>query len=159
MDQAHAFDRLAREFALTQEQVAKRTGAERASVANYLRLLKLPPEVQMAVQQGAITFSHAKLLMSLDTLEAIVKLAQRVAEEGLSVRALEQIVFEIKNPAEKTEREARYVDPNVKEAERQLERSLGVRVLIRDKNGKGKIVIEYKSLEDFDRVVEMLGRP
>ena len=157
MDQAHAFDRLAREFALTQEQVAKRTGAERASVANYLRLLKLPPEVQMCVQQGAISFSHAKLLMSLDSPESIVKLAHRVAEEGLSVRALEEIVFEIKNPAEKVEREPRYVDPNVREAERQLERSLGVRVVIRDKNGKGRIMIEYKSLEDFDRVIEMLG--
>jgi len=159
MDQAHAFDRLAREFALTQEQVAKRTGAERASVANYLRLLRLPPEVQMSVQQGTISFSHAKLLMSLDTPEAMIKLANRIVEQGISVRALEQIVFEIKNPAEKTEPQERYVDPNVREAERQLERSLGVRVVIRDKSGKGKIVIEYKSLEDFDRVVEMLGRP
>ena len=158
MDQAHAFDRLAREFALTQEQVAKRTGAERASVANYLRLLKLPPEVQICVQQGTITFSHAKLLMSLDSPEMIIPLAKRTVEEGLSVRALESIVFDIKNPAEKTEREPRFVDPNVREAERQLERCLGVRVVIRDKNGKGKIVIDYKSLEDFDRVIEMLGR-
>ncbi len=157
MDQAHAFDRLAREFALTQEQVAKRTGAERASVANYLRLLRLPPEVQMCVQQGTISFSHAKLLMSLDSPEAMVKLANRVVEQGLSVRALERIVFEINNPEKKPEPQPRYVDPNVREAERQLERALGVRVVIRDKNGKGKIVIEYKSLEDFDRVVEMLG--
>ena len=157
IDQAHAFDRLAREFALTQEQVAKRTGAERASVANYLRLLKLPPEVQIWVQQGTITFSHAKLLMSLDSPEMIISFAKRVVEEGLSVRVLEGIVFEVKNPAEKTEREPRYVDPNVREAERQMERALGVRVVIRDKNGKGKIVIEYKSLEDFDRVVEVLG--
>ena len=158
IDQAHAFDRLAREFALTQEQVAKRTGAERASVANYLRLLKLPPEVQIWVQQGTITFSHAKLLMSLDSPEMMIALAKRVVEEGLSVRSLEGIVFEIKNPAEKTEREPRYVDPNVREAERQMERALGVRVVIRDKSGKGKIVIEYKSLEDFDRVVEVLSR-
>jgi ParB family transcriptional regulator, chromosome partitioning protein len=158
MDQAHAFDRLAREFALTQEQVAKRTGAERASVANYLRLLKLPPEVQIWVQQGTITFSHAKLLMSLDSAEMIIPLAKRAVEEGLSVRALESIVFDIKNPADKTERTPRFVDPNVREAERQMERALGVRVVIRDKNGKGKIVIDYKSLEDFDRVVEILGR-
>lgn len=158
MDQAHAFDRLAREFALTQEQVAKRTGAERASVANYLRLLRLPPEVQMCVQRGTISFSHAKLLMSLDSPEGIVKLANRVVEGGISVRALEQIVFAIKNPAEKPEPQPRYVDPNVREAERQMERVLGVRVVIRDKSGKGKIVIEYKSLEDFDRVVEVLGR-
>ena len=85
-------------------------------------------------------------------------MAKRAVEDALSVRQLEEIVHELLHPAEKPERGARPVDPNIREAERELERALGVRVEIRDRGGKGKIVLRYGSLEDFDRVVEMLGR-
>ena len=156
MEQARAFDRLGREFGLTQEQMAQRTGIDRATVSNYIRLLKLPAPVQSLVEQGKLSFGHAKVLLSLDSLEMINKLAERVVEQGLSVRALEQLVFGLEHP-EKKEKKERFVDPNVREAQTELERSLGVRVQIKDRNGKGKIVIEYKSLEDFDRVVEMLS--
>ncbi|HLK34314.1 MAG TPA: ParB/RepB/Spo0J family partition protein [Terriglobales bacterium] len=156
MEQARAFDRLGREFALTQEQMAQRTGIDRATVSNYIRLLKLPAPVQSLVEQGKLSFGHAKVLLSLDSLEMINKLADRVVEQGLSVRALEELVFGLEHPAEKQVTE-RYVDPNVRQAQTELERALGVRVQIKDRSGKGKIVIEYKSLEDFDRVVEMLA--
>ncbi|HEU5335038.1 MAG TPA: ParB/RepB/Spo0J family partition protein [Terriglobales bacterium] len=156
MEQARAFDRLGREFALTQEQMAQRTGIDRATVSNYIRLLKLPAPVQSLVEQGKLTFGHAKVLLSLDSLEMINKLAERVVENGLSVRALEELVFGLEHPEEKEKKE-RSVDPNVREAQSELERCLGVRVQIKDRNGKGKIVIEYKTLEDFDRVVEMLS--
>ncbi len=156
MEQARAFDRLGREFGLTQEQMAQRTGIDRATVSNYIRLLKLPAPVQTLVEQAKLSFGHAKVLLSLDSLEMINKLADRVVEQGLSVRALEQLVFGLEHPAEKEKRE-QYVDPNVRQAQTELERALGVRVLIKDRNGKGRIVIEYKSLEDFDRVVEMLA--
>ena len=157
MEQARAFDRLGREFGLTQEQMAQRTGIDRATVSNYIRLLKLPSPVQTLVEQGKLSFGHAKVLLSLDSLEMINKLAERVVEQGLSVRALEQLVFGLAHPAEPKEEKEPFVDPNVREAQMELERSLGVRVHIKDRNGKGRIVIEYKSLEDFDRVLEVLA--
>ena len=158
MEQARAYERLSQEFSLTQEQMAQRTGKDRSSVANFLRLLKLPPEVQAMVETSKLSFGHAKALMPLDSSEAMNRLAQRVVTLSMSVRQTEGAVANLLNPPEKKETPERMVDPNVREVEREMERSLGVRVQIADRKGRGKIVIEYKSLEDFDRVVEMLQR-
>lgn len=158
MEQARAYERLAREFSLTQEQMAQRTGKERSSVANFLRLLKLPPEVQTLVESDKLSFGHAKALMPLDSPEAMNRLAQRIVTLSMSVRQTEGAVANLLNPPEKKEAPERLVDPNVRDVEREMERSLGVRVQITDRKGKGKIVIEYKSLEDFDRVVEILQK-
>ncbi|ABF39045.1 chromosome segregation DNA-binding protein [Candidatus Koribacter versatilis Ellin345] len=158
MEQARAYERLAREFSLTQEQMAQRTGKDRSSVANFMRLLKLPAEVQAMVEGNKLSFGHAKALMPLESPEAIIRLAQRVATLSMSVRQTEGAVVNLLNPPEKKQPEERQVDPNVREVEREMERNLGVRVQIADRKGKGKIVIEYKSLEDFDRVVEVLQR-
>ena len=158
IDQAEAFERLSREFGLTQEEMAQRTGKPRSEIANYLRLLKLPGPVRHEVWQGAISFGHAKVLMSLDDPETISKVAKQIVGQALSVRQLEDVVFDIKMPLTKQKAPPKYVDPNVREAEKELERSLGVRVRIKDKKGRGKIVIEYASLEDFDRVVDRLSK-
>ena len=158
VEQARAYERLGREFGLTQEQMAQRTGKERSSVANFLRLLKLPSEVQSLVEENKLSFGHAKALMSLDSSEAVLKLANRAVALSMSVRQVEGTVHSLVHPEPKREKAERQVDPNVREAERQLQRALGVRVQITDNKGSGKIVIEYKSLEDFDRVVEVLGR-
>ena len=158
IEQARAYERLGREFGLTQEQMAQRTGKERSSVANFLRLLKLPSEVQTLVEENKLSFGHAKALMSLDSPQAVLKLANRAVALSMSVRQVEGTVHSLVHPEPKREKAERQVDPNVREAERQLQQALGVRVQIADNNGKGKIVIEYKSLEDFDRVVEALGR-
>ena len=155
VEQARAFDRLGREFGLTQEQMAQRTGKERSSVANFLRLLKLPSSVQAMLDQSQLSFGHAKVLMALESPEAIEKLAQRIATHSLSVRQTEQAVTNLVHPPETAEK-VRIVDPNVKEAEQELQRALGVRVTINDRNGKGKILIEYSSLEDFDRILEAM---
>ena len=155
MEQARGYDRLAREFALTQEQMAQRTGKDRSSVTNFLRLLKLPANVQGMLERGQLSFGHAKALMALDSTEAIEQLARRIAMMGLSVRQAEQAVANLLQPQEKTE-QVRVVDPNVKEAEQQLQQALGVRVTISDRKGKGKILIEYSSLEDFDRILEVV---
>ena len=157
MEQARAFDRLGKEFGLTQEQMAQRTGKERSSVANFLRLLRLPPPVQALLEQNQISFGHAKALLALDSPEAMLKLGQRVAALSLSVRQTEQAVANLMHPPEKQEK-VRVVDPNVKEAEKELERALGVRVTITDRKGKGKILIEYASLEDYDRIIEALSK-
>ena len=159
VEQARAYDRLGREFNLTQEQMAQRTGKDRSSVSNFLRLLKLPPEVLTMVESTALSFGHAKALMSLDSPEAMLQLAQRAAQLSMSVRQLEGAVANLLHPEPAAAKPERILDPNVREAEQQLQRALGLRVQIQDRKGKGKIVLEYKSLEDFDRVLEMLGAP
>ena len=156
MEHARAFERLGREFGLTQEQMAQRTGKDRASVANYVRLLRLPPEVQMDIEQGSLTFGHAKALMALESPQAMIEVAQMITSGGMSVRRTEEYVANWGQPSEPAA--AKPVDPNVRAAEEQLQRALGLRVKIRDRQGKGSITIEYKTLEDFDRVVEALGK-
>jgi ParB family transcriptional regulator, chromosome partitioning protein len=159
IEQARAFERLGREFSLTQEQMAKKTGKDRASVANFLRLLKLPAEIQASIEQGKLTMGHAKALLMLESAEAIAKIGARVVEQGLSVRATEQLAHTLLHPPEKQAKQKpeREVDPNVREAERELEQALGCKVRIQDRSGKGSITIDYASLEDFDRVLEALG--
>jgi len=156
MEQARAFDRLGREFGLTQEQMSLRTGKERSSIANFLRLLKLPPLVQTMIERNQLSFSHAKVMMTLESSAELERLAHRVVQNGLSVRQTEETVGALAHPRPKVEK-VRSIDPNVKEAENVLQRALGVRVTIDDRKGKGKILIEYASLEDFDRIVAALG--
>ncbi len=157
VEQARAYERLAREFGLTQEQMAQRTGKDRSSVSNFLRLLKLPAEVLKMVESNKLSFGHAKALMTLDSQEAMLKLAQRAVQLSMSVRQVEGAAYNQTHPEPAVAKPERLLDPNVREAEQQLQRSLGLRVQIQDKKGKGKIVLEYKSLEDFDRVLEMLN--
>ena len=155
MEEARGYDRLSREFGLTQEQMAQRTGKERSSVANFLRLLKLPPSVQTMIDKGQLSFGHAKVLMALESPDAVEKLAQRIVALSLSVRQTEHAVTNLIHPPETVEK-VRIIDPNVKEAEQELQRALGVRVTITDHNGKGKILLEDSSLEDFDRILEVM---
>jgi ParB family chromosome partitioning protein len=163
LEQAHAFARLSREFNLTQEQIGKRTGTSRESVANYLRLLKLPQGILDLIGQGKLGFSEARVLLEaspfLDSA-ALQKLADTVVELGLTVKQLKARVDRLRNPeAFKAEpAPEKSVDPNVRAAQTELERLLGTRVHITDNKGKGKIVIEYRNLEDFDRVLELLNR-
>jgi ParB family chromosome partitioning protein len=157
VEQARAYERLSREFSLTQEQMAQRTGKDRSSVANFLRLLKLPEEVLKLVETDKLTFGHAKALMSLDSPDAMQKLAQRALQLSMSVRQVEGAVYNLMHPEPAAPKPERVLDPNVREAEQLLQRSLGMRVQIQDRHGKGKIILEYKSLEDFDRVLEALN--
>ncbi|HZU21630.1 MAG TPA: ParB/RepB/Spo0J family partition protein, partial [Terriglobales bacterium] len=160
MEHARAFERLAREFALTQEQMAQRTGKERATIANYLRLMKLPAPVQQAIEAGELSFGHAKVLVGMDSIDLILKAAQHAMEQRLSVRGLENLImlWTAVPPEEPEARPKAAPDPNVRAAQDELERALGCRVEVRDRKGRGKIVIHYSSLEDFDRVVEALAK-
>jgi ParB family transcriptional regulator, chromosome partitioning protein len=157
VEQARAFERLAREFGLTQEQMAQRTGKDRSSISNFLRLLKLPAELLTLVESAQLSFGHAKALMTLDSPEAMLRLAHRAVQLSMSVRQLESAASQLLHPTPAAAKPERVLDPNVREAEQQLQRSLGLRVQIQDKRGKGKIILEYTSLEDFDRVLEILG--
>jgi len=160
LDQALAFAKLSTEFRLTQEDIGKRVGVSREQVSNYLRLLKLPPEVQMALRKKELTYSHARLLLALEDDSQITKVARVVIAKKMSVALLEQMVMDSHIPKEIPESRkvggARWVDPNVRAEQRSLEAVLGLRVRIRDRKGKGKIMIEYGTIEEFDRVVTML---
>jgi len=161
MEQARAFERLGRDFKLTQEQMAQRTGKDRASVANFLRLLRLPTEVQGKVESGDLSFGHARALLPLENPETILKAAQKVTALSMSVRQTESYVQGLLNPEKKAKGEDKAkeqpADPNVREAQERLQRNLGLKVRIEDKNGRGRVIIEYSRLEDFDLLMEALG--
>ena len=162
MEQARAFERLSREFSLTQEQIAQKTGKDRASVANFMRLTKLPEMIQMALEGGGIMFGHAKVLLMLlgQNSETMRMAARRVIEKNLTVRETEAMVRELLHPSDRSGDvvpQVKFQDPNVRAAERELQRTLGCKVTITDRGGRGHILLKYASLEDFDRVMEVLG--
>jgi ParB family chromosome partitioning protein len=160
MEQARAYQRLSHDFKMTQEQMATRTGKERASVANFLRLLRLPELIQHKVESGDLSFGHARTLLALDSAESITAAAQKVMALNLSVRQTENYVQGLINPEAKSKKEAKPAqpeDPNVREAQDRLQRTLGLKVHIEDKNGKGRVIIEYSGLEDFDSILTALG--
>jgi len=159
MEQAKAYQRLSQDFHMTQEQMAVRTGKDRASVSNFLRLLKLPESVQGNVESGELSFGHARALLALNSAEEISAAAQKVLALQLSVRSTESYIQGLLNPESKAKaaKPAIAVDPNVKEAEDHLRRSLGLKVTIEDKKGKGKVIIEYSGVDDFDAILTALG--
>ncbi len=159
MEQSRAYQRLSQEFKMTQEQIALRTGKDRASVSNFLRLLRLPREIQASVEEGALTFGHARTLLALESADRIRSAAGKVLALSMSVRQTESYVQGLLNPEQKTKRQRGDVppDPNVREAQEMLQRRLGLKVVIEDKKGKGRVIIEYSGLEDFDSLLTSLG--
>ena len=139
MEQARAFDRLSREFHMTQEQMAIRTGKDRATVANFLRLLRLPASVQARVESGELSFGHARTLLAFEHAEEIEKAAQRIGALSLSVRQTENYVQGLLHPEKAKKKDAKPeppIDPNVREVQERLQRALGLKVHIEDHNGR-----------------------
>src|ERR1039458_6156742 len=160
MEQARAFERLSREFHMTQEQMAVRTGKDRATVANFLRLLRLPASVQVRVESGELSFGHARTLLAFEHAEEIEKAAQRIGTLSLSVRQTENYVQGLLHPERASKKDPKPeppVDPNVREVQDRLQRALGLNVHIEDHHGRGKVIIEYGRLEDFDTLLEQLA--
>jgi ParB family chromosome partitioning protein len=160
MEQARAFERLSREFHMTQEQMAVRTGKDRATVANFLRLLRLPASVQVRVESGELSFGHARTLLAFEHAEEIEKAAQRIGALSLSVRQTENYVQGLLHPERASKKDPKPeppVDPNVREVQDRLQRALGLKVHIEDHHGRGKVIIEYGRLEDFDTLLEQLA--
>jgi len=168
LEQAQAFKVLSTEFKLTQEQIGERVGLSRASIANYMRLLKLPREVMQLLAEKRINFAQAKELLKLEGNDRIAEAAIYAVKKGMNLEQIETLVMRMEGlleplpdmpgQAKKTNGGARWkeVDPNVRAAQMELERTLGLRVRIRDRKGKGKIVIEYATVDDYERVVGML---
>ncbi len=161
MEQARAFERLGREFRLTQDQMAQRTGKERTTVANFMRLLRLPETVQGKLETGELSPGHARALLALESQQQMKHAAENMIALSMSVRQAETYVKKLLSPERKMgpPRSAPAdLDPNVREAQEQMQRALGLKVRIEDTRGKGRVVIEYSSLEDFDALVEALAR-
>jgi len=159
IEQARAYERLGREFGLTQEQIATRTGKDRASVANFLRLLRLPVSVQNKVSSGALSFGHARTLVALESAAEQEAAANRIIALSLSVRQTETYVQGLLHPDHSTKRPAKEdppIDPNVRAAQERLQQALGLRVRVEDQNGRGRVIIEYARLEDFDSLMERI---
>jgi len=160
IETAQAYDRLRKQLGLSQEEVGQRTGKDRSSIANALRLLNLPPEVQMLLAEHRLSMGHARAILGLHSAEEQIEVAEKTAAQGLSVRQVETIVQERTSdrPKPKAKRETA-VDPNVKAATDQLERVLGTRVrIVPLTEQRGRIEIEYYSQAELDRVFEQIAR-
>ena len=161
LEQATAFSKLSKQFGLTQQQIGERVGLSRESVSNYMRLLKLPALVTQYLMSGAMGFTEARELLKLEDDQTIEKVAHQAVEKHLSLHQLMDVIEDLTTkrnllPQAEQVYGARWVDPNVRSAQNELQKILGVKVKIRDRKGKGKIVIEYSSVDDYERVVGML---
>lgn len=149
---ALAYQQLIEEFKCTQEELAEQIGKNRVTVTNTLRLLHLPEVVQEQVADGSLTMGHAKALLSIESPTAQMAAARKIIKQGLSVRQAEQLAAQSK-PKEK---KVAAKDPNISQIEDSLRRSLGTKVSLKaGKNGRGRIEIDYYSLDELDRLLKL----
>ncbi len=155
VEEARAYQRLSSEFKMTQEQIAGAVGKERSTIANVLRLLKLPDDVISQLSRGDLTMGHARALLGIEDAAALRRAAREVVEQKLSVRDTERLVRRLTAPApkQKSDREA---DANTRAAEEKLRFALGTRVRILRKERGGRVEIEFKDEEELQRVYERL---
>jgi ParB family chromosome partitioning protein len=159
IEEAEAYDVLLTEHGLTQEEIASRVGKERSTVANSLRLLKLPEDVREAVREGQLDMGHARALLGLDDVEVIRKAAQRAIREGLSVRATEALVRGLsKKPAKKGSPDPVEETAGLRALAQRLQRRLGARCRVVPKSAvAGKLEVEYTSLDELDGILAKIG--
>jgi ParB family chromosome partitioning protein len=157
IEAAHAFDRLNREMGLSHEEIGRRTGKDRSSVANFVRLLKLPHRVQELVGTGQLPMGQARAILGLTDADRQTEIAELSVKQGMSTRQVEQLVRHItlkpdSKPADQKP-EPKPVDPNVKAAIEELERALGTRVrIVEQSDSRGRIEIEYYSQDELNRL-------
>jgi ParB family chromosome partitioning protein len=148
---ALALNRMVHEFDLSHEDLATRTGKDRTTITNLLRLLKLPRDIQQLVAEKRISMGHARALLSIDDPAAQLALAEKAAAHGMSVRQVERLVRDQQRPP--AEQQEKVIDPNVAAALEEMERALGTRVRFVQRGvNSGRIEIEYHSQEDIDRI-------
>jgi ParB family chromosome partitioning protein len=157
LEEAHAYQTLLDELGLTQLEIANRVGKQRATVANALRILNLPPEAQQMVRDGQLTAGHAKALAALANTQAQIDLAKRIVSDGLSVRQVEALVA--RGGAPRTARSVRREvtrDPNVVAAEESLQKAVGTKVRIQQGRKGGRIELHFYSDEEMERVYQLI---
>ena len=156
LEEAHAFQRLQDEFNLTQEEIARRVGRERSTVANTLRLLRLPRELRELVSQGRLDAGHARTLLALDRQEDQLALGREAARKGLSVREVERRVAALRAP--RKEPAGAKKDANTRAAEERLRAALGARVEIARRGRGGQIRVIFATEAELNRVYDLLLR-
>jgi ParB family chromosome partitioning protein len=155
---AEAYRALVEDFALTQESIARRVGKQRSTVANHLRLLRLPTEIRDALRAGTITMGHARAVLGLENPALELEAFRRVLAGRLSVRETERLVQQLRagRPAPRRSPEAGEIERAAARMAERLQRALGTKVEIRARGGRGRIVISYFSNEELDRLLERL---
>ena len=156
IEEALAYQQLISEFGFTQERVAQSVGKDASTVSNSLRLLKLPKEIQQAVRKGSITMGHARTILGLGSLDEQSRIFQRALTQQLSVRQLEGLIQKKRGGLRRKRLTLR--DPNLASLEEQLRIALGTKVHISAGRKRGKIIVEYYSLEELERITKLLKR-
>ncbi|MGA2357111.1 MAG: ParB/RepB/Spo0J family partition protein [Terriglobales bacterium] len=158
IEQAHAFQKLTDDFHLTQEQVAEKTGKDRATIANLVRLLKLEAPIQEMLAEGTLTAGHGRALLALPDAATRLDVARRIANGGMTVRQVERLAA--RGPRMPPVPTSRSVDPNTKAALEDLQRRFGTRVLLHSGKvgGAGQLIFEYYSDSDLARLYDQLMR-
>jgi ParB family chromosome partitioning protein len=158
IEAAQGYTLLQQKHGLSHEEIADRLGLDRSTVTNTLRLLRLPPEVQQMIAEAAISAGHARALLGLDSAAAQLQLAHLIVKQGLSVRQVENLVaVRGQVPLKRAEEsEAPKLDPNMRAAVLEMERTLGTRVKVQGDEKRGQIEISYFSAEDLNRIYEWI---
>jgi len=158
METAHALERLHTEMNLSHEEIAARTGKDRTTITNMIRLLRLPREVQLLVAERRLSMGHARAILGLTTPELQTQVAEKAAAQGFSVRQVERLVKKVNEPREPSGKALQ--DPNTRAAVTELESILGTRVRIVEKSEeRGRIEIEYYSQSELQRLYEWISSP
>jgi ParB family chromosome partitioning protein len=155
MEAARAYHRLLHEFGFTQDTVAQRIGKDRSSIANIARLLNLPNEIQQLVESGLLSTGHAKVILGLTKTDAQLKLARQIVDSQLSVRQAEKLAM-TRPRSPKAKRGPSRLNKPYPDLEEKLQRRLGTRVSIMKSRSGGKIIIEYFTPADLDRLLDLL---
>jgi ParB family transcriptional regulator, chromosome partitioning protein len=160
IEEAQAYKKLIETVGLTQESLASRVGRDRSYITNYLRLLRLPDDVQQLVKESRLSTGHARTLLAVDQVDLQRRLARQIIDGGLSVRATEQLVQKAteEKPARRSAPQA--MDPNIKAAETKLRRALGTQVkILQAADGRGRVEISFFNTQDLDRIYNFLMPP
>lgn len=160
LEEAAAFDQLLKDFECTHEELGSRVGRSRSYITNALRLMKMSPGVQLKIAAGTISAGHAKALAGMEDFQAQEQLAQRIVGELLSVRAVEELV-QMHDPAKtkkpRKPRPGSRISPAVTDLADRLSDRFDTRVSVNVLGGRGKVVVEFGSLEDLDRILELMA--
>lgn len=155
IEEAKAFYKLIKEFNLTHEELSLRIGKSRTAITNTMRLMNLDERVQQYIIEGVISEGHGRVILSIENKDMQYNVAQKVIDEGLSVRALEKLIKSLQNE-DKNEKKEEPANPYYKDITERLEGLFGTKVIINNKKNKGKIEIEYYSEDDLQRIIDII---
>ena len=158
---AISYQRLIDECNLTQEQLSEKLGKNRSTIANFLRLLKLPPEIQIALRDGHITMAHARALINIEDKESQLKLLQQIIEDELNVRQTEELANKAKSQdnGKEQRKQTNYLPDHFKAQIKTLSQALNTKVKVkRNLKGQGSVVIDFKNEAEFDRIIQLFNK-